>query len=359
MFGRRVRVQDLRRIADVNFNRAREGLRVVEEVMRFVLGDARQTAKLKELRHRLSALEGVFPSGRSGLVAARDISGDVGALVRETRPRGDLFDAAGAGWKRAQEAVRVLEELSRELDPGLAHRFKELRFEIYAAEREHVLQVAHRRRADAFAAIRLYLVAGRRDTGGRPLADVVRAAVRGGAGVFQLRDKELDTRKLVALAAELREVTREAGALFLVNDRADVAAAVDADGVHLGQDDLPVEAARRLLGPQKLIGISTHSVEQAREAWQRGADYIGVGPVFPTATKPEALARGLSLVSQVAREVPIPFVAIGGIDLSTIGDVLQAGARRVAVVRAVAGAPDVARAAAALCAAINDFWRDK
>ncbi len=352
-------MHELRRIADVNFNRAREGLRMVEEVQRFVLGDAARTARLKKLRHRLSALEEAFPGGRAGLVAARDVSGDVGALVPEARPRGDIFDAAFAGWKRAQEAVRVLEELSRGVDPILAHRFKELRFALYAAEQEYVRHAAHQRRADTFAAVRLYLVAGQRDTGGRPLAEVVRAAVRGGVGAFQLREKELGTRDLVTLAAELREVTREGGALFLVNDRTDVAAAVDADGVHLGQDDLPVEAARRLLGPQKLIGVSTHSVEQAREAWKRGADYIGVGPVFPTATKPEAEARGLSLVSQVAGEVPLPFVAIGGIDPSTIGDVLRAGARRVAVVRAVAGASDVTRAAAALCAAINEFWGDK
>ncbi len=351
-------MRELQRIADVNFNRAREGLRVVEEVQRFILGDAACTAKLKALRHQLSALEEDFPGGRIGLLVARDVPGDVGALAPEPCARGDVFDLAGAGWKRAQEAVRVLEELGRKLDPGLAQRFKELRFEIYAAEREYAVRVAPHRRAAAFKAVRLYLVAGHQDTGGRSLVEVVRAAVRGGIGAFQLREKNLEARELVALAAELREVTREAGVLFLVNDRADVAAAVDADGVHLGQDDLPVEAARRLLGPSKLIGVSTHSLAQAQEAWERGADYLGVGPVFPTTTKPEAEAMGLSLVAQAAGGVGVPFVAIGGINPSNIREVLRAGARRVAVVRAVASAPDVTRAAAVLREAINEFWGD-
>jgi thiamine-phosphate pyrophosphorylase len=351
-------MRELYRIADVNFNRAREGLRVVEEVQRFVLGDASRTAKLKELRHRLSALEADFPGGRFELLAARDVPGDVGALVPETRARGDLSGVESAGWKRAQEAIRVLEELSRELDHGLAHRFKELRFAIYAVERECALHAASQHRVGVFNPVRLYLVAGRGDTGGRPLAEVVRAAIRGGIGAFQLREKDLDTRELVALAAELREVTRPAGVLFLVNDRADVAAAVDADGVHLGQDDLSVAAARRLLGPTKLIGVSTHSLAQAREARERGADYIGVGPVFPTATKPQAVAVGLSLVSGVAGEVNLPFVAIGGIEAANVKEVLRAGARRVAVVRAVAGASDVTGAAAALVRAIDKFWRD-
>lgn len=351
-------MQELRRLADVNFNRAREGLRVAEEVQRFVEGEGFLTAAIKELRHRLSALEEDFPGGRPGLLAARDIPGDVGALVSETRVRGDVYAVAAAGWKRAQEAVRVLEELAREGAPGLAQRFKELRFAIYAAERECTVHGAPRRRARAFEPVRLYLVAGRKDTAGRPLVEVVRAAVRGGVGAFQLREKDLGTRELVALAAAVREVTRETGALFFVNDRADVAAAVDADGVHLGQDDLPVEAARRLLGPEKLVGVSVDSLAQAREAQARGADYLGVGAVFPTVTKPEAVHVGLSLVGAVAREVEIPFVAIGGIGLENVGEVLRAGAGRVAVVRAVAGAPDVTGAAAALLGEINKFWRD-
>ncbi len=351
-------MRELCRIADVNFNRAREGLRVVEEVYRFVLADPGLTAEIKDLRHRLSALEEAFPGGRFALLAARDIPGDIGAPAPETRPREDIFAVAGAGWKRAQEAGRVLEELSRGLDPALAHRFKEFRFALYAAERESALFAASWRRKAAFERVRLYLVAGRADTGGRSLVEVVRAAVGGGAGAFQLREKNLETRELTALAAELCEVVRASGALFLVNDRADVAAAVDADGVHLGQDDLPVEAARRLLGPGKLIGVSTHSLAQAREARERGADYIGVGPVFTTVTKPEAVAMGLSLVSQVSAGVDLPSVAIGGIDAANIKEVLRAGARRVAVVRAVAGAADAGLAAAALCEAISEVWGD-
>jgi len=354
-------LREVYRIADVNFNRTREGLRVVEEACRFVLADAGLTAGLKDLRHRLSALEEAFPGGRPALLAARDIPGDTDALVPEHRSRDDVFAAAGAGWKRAQEAARVLEELSRALDPVLAYRFKELRFALYAAEREWALAAAAWGQRAAFERVRLYLVAGRADTGGRPLAEVVRAAVAGGAGAVQLREKNMGTRELTALAAELGALVRAAGALFLVNDRVDVAAAVDADGVHLGQDDLPVDAARRLLGPGKLIGVSVHSPAQAREAREQGADYVGLGAVFSTATKPEAHAPGLSLLSELAAGADLPSVAIGGIDLSNVKEVLRAGFRRVAVVRAVAGAPDPRLAAAALCEAIeaiNKVWED-
>jgi thiamine-phosphate pyrophosphorylase len=196
---------------------------------------------------------------------------------------------------------------------------------------------------DRLAAARLYVVTSAAHDAAR-VEGVVRAACAGGAGVVQLRRKGEDGLATLRLAERCRAVTAAAGVLLVVNDRLDVAMACDADGVHLGQDDLPVAAARALW-PGRLVGRSTHSLAQALAARDEGADYIGVGPVYATPTKPGRAAVGLSLLGEVAAQLGEPWFAIGGVDEDTLDDVLRAGALRVAVVRAVCDAPDVAAAA--------------
>lgn len=180
---------------------------------------------------------------------------------------------------------------------------------------------------------------------GQTLSTMVDQACKGGADIIQFREKKLSTEELVALGRRLQEICRSYDKLFIVNDRMDVALACNADGVHLGQDDLPVTEAMRIrkdlsLRDEKmdvrqfLIGCSTHSLDQALKAQSDGADYVGCGPVFATPTKPNAPAVGLSLVREYRQHLQIPFCAIGGIDYSNVGDVLKAGARCVAVVRA-------------------------
>ena len=169
----------------------------------------------------------------------------------------------------------------------------------------------------------------------------VQAALAGGADMVQLREKNQSTRDLVDLCRHLQAACDKTGALFLVNDRVDVAVAANTDGVHLGQSDLPLETARDILGHQKLLGASTHSVEQALAAQTQGADYVSCGPLFATPTKPSAPAIGLEAVRQYGLAVRIPFVAIGGIDSANVEEVVRLGADRVAVVRAVFEAPDV------------------
>ncbi len=192
----------------------------------------------------------------------------------------------------------------------------------------------------------LYVILDSRAARGRPLLDVARAAVRGGATVLQLRDKDLTTRELLRPALELRAWAREAHVPFIVNDRVDVALAADADGVHLGPDDLPPDVARRILGPDRVIGVSAGTVEEAREAERAGADYVGVGSVFATASKADAGEPiGVAGFGEVARAVRIPAVAIGGIGCANAGQPIAAGAAGVAVISAVVGAPDVERAA--------------
>ncbi|MBI1992465.1 MAG: thiamine phosphate synthase [Candidatus Omnitrophica bacterium] len=194
----------------------------------------------------------------------------------------------------------------------------------------------------------LYVIVDRTAAGTRNLADLTAAAIRGGADVIQLRDKTASTPQLIEEAAALLPLTRSAGIPLIINDRVEVLRAVGADGVHLGQDDLPIAEARRLLGSERLIGQSTHSLEQALAAEAAGADYIGFGPIFPTPTKPDYASVGTALIGTVAKQVRLPLVCIGGIDRTTIGHVLEAGARCVAVVRAVCRAEDPEAATRAL-----------
>ena len=195
---------------------------------------------------------------------------------------------------------------------------------------------------------RLYVIVDPAASRSRDLAGIAARAIRGGADAIQLRDKTATTRSLVETAVRLLAVTRSAGIPLIINDRVDVAHAAQADGVHLGQDDLPVEAARAILGRGRLIGKSTHSLDQAAAAEREGADYLGVGPIFSTPTKPDSRSVGLPLIREVSLHVRTPFVCIGGIDATTIPRVLEAGGARVAVVRAVCGADDPETAARTL-----------
>lgn len=176
---------------------------------------------------------------------------------------------------------------------------------------------------------------------GRNPVEVVAAQIRGGADVIQLREKEMSRRGRLELGLKLREITRQEGALFIVNDDVDLAIILDADGVHLGQDDIPIRVARPLM-KDKIIGVSTHSIKQVEEAVASGADYIGVGPVFDTTTKEnrEELV-GLDLLSKIQDNCPIPYVAIGGIEKDNIASLVRAECRRAAVISDIMSAPDI------------------
>ena len=179
---------------------------------------------------------------------------------------------------------------------------------------------------------------------------VLAAALEGGIDVVQLREKRAPDERLVRAGAMFRRLTREAGALFVVNDDPYLALRCEADGVHVGQDDIPVAEVRKV-APELLVGLSTHSPGQIAAA--RDADYIGVGPVYETPTKPDREPVGLGLVREAARSAPVPWFAIGGIDAANVGEVLAAGATRIAVVRAIADAPDPRAAARALRDALD------
>jgi thiamine-phosphate pyrophosphorylase len=195
---------------------------------------------------------------------------------------------------------------------------------------------------------RLYFVADRDG-----MEHALEAALAGGADLFQLRDKDASDDDLLAAAETARERCREAGALFLLNDRPDLAAACGADGVHVGQDDMPVSRARAIVGADAIVGLSTHSMQQAQAGCRSGADYIAVGPVHATPTKEGRPAIGVEPVKYAAAHVSVPWFAIGGIDSTTIRDVVRAGARRIVVVRALTDADDPEATARELRASLN------
>lgn len=204
----------------------------------------------------------------------------------------------------------------------------------------------------------LYVITDRAAARDRPLDEVVAAAIRGGATAIQLRDKEWSAGALVAAGRLLLALTRPAGIPLIVNDRVDVAIAIGAEGVHIGQDDLPAPDARRLLGPGMILGVSASNVEEAVAAESAGADYLGVGSIFATGTKPDAGAPiGPGALSPIRAAVRIPVVAIGGITDSNAAEALRAGADGVAVIAAVMAAADVEQAARALVEVIRDARR--
>jgi thiamine-phosphate pyrophosphorylase len=195
----------------------------------------------------------------------------------------------------------------------------------------------------------LYVVTDESLSRGRLTAEIVAAAIRGGADAIQLRAKDLPLREQVAIGRVLRAITREAGVLFIINDRADLAVALDADGIHVGQDDLPADLARKVVGPDKIVGVSAATVEEARIAREMGADYLGVGAIFGTATKSDAGAPvGPERIGPIKAAVGLPIVAIGGIGRDNAAEVIAAGADGVAVVSAVVAADDPEAAARAL-----------
>lgn len=205
---------------------------------------------------------------------------------------------------------------------------------------------------------KLYVITGEEFHPGRDLLEVMEEAIIGGAEIIQLRDKKSSKRILIEKAKMLRELTNKYEVTFIVNDHVDIALAVDADGIHLGQDDLPLPVARELVGPDKIIGISTHSIDEARQAEKEGADYIGAGPVYQTNSKSDVVAPvTTNYIQEVASEIKIPFVAIGGIKLHNVDEVLQAGATRICVISEVVGSPNVRSVSESLVQRIASFRR--
>lgn len=338
------------RLLDANANRAREALRVMEDYARFVLDSQELSLALKTLRHQMAeALAPVLTAA----ILHRDTPDDVGTTNKVPRElhRAGVGEVVTAAGKRLGEALRALEEFCKIADPAAAAKIEGIRYAAYDLE----LRLARTLRpADSFRRVRLYVLLTESVCAGDWLA-AARGALEGGADCIQLREKTLDGGEWLRRAKVLAEKCHRAGALFIVNDRVDIALASGADGVHVGQSDLPAIEVRKLIGAERILGVSTHNVAQARQAVLDGADYVGIGPVYPSRTKPRDFVAGLAAAREVAAAIKIPAIAIAGIDGGNVDDVLATGVSGVAISRAVIGCADVKKAARELKAKIEAF----
>jgi thiamine-phosphate pyrophosphorylase len=343
-------IMDAARILDASANRAREALRVIEDYCRFVLDDEFLTRQLKKRRHELAV---VLDKMMLGSLEARETIRDVGTSVstESELKRSSLAEVIRANCKRLQEALRSLEEYGKLGGSEAAKRIEKLRYDSYTLERVILMGARSRQR---LAEVRLYvLITG--SLCARPLEWTIKESAAGGAQMFQLREKDLSDRELLKRARQVRCWTRQEGALFIMNDRPDIGLLAEADGVHVGQEDLSVKETRRILGADGLIGASTHSLAQARQAILDGASYIGVGPVFASETKEFSDHPGLGLVRQVSAETTLPIFAIGGIGPDNVVQVVEAGAGRIAVSGAVCRAQAPREITAALCRKLSQL----
>jgi len=311
------------RILDANLDRAREGLRIVEEWCRFGLGSARLSEECKQLRQELASWH------TAEIRAARDTPGDPGTELThpQEQQRASIDVLLQANFCRVEEALRVLEEYGKLYHPKMGGAFKQMRYRVYTLESSLIGFQRHKILAQSY----LYLVTSPTEA----LPGIVEAALQGGLTLLQYRDKTANDIDRLDIARKLRQLCQQYGAIFIINDRVDLALAVDADGVHLGQEDMPIAVARQLLGSQRIIGRSTTNPDEMQRAIEEGADYIGVGPVYETPTKVGKAAAGLEYVRFAAKHSPIPWFAIGGIDVNNVNDVISAGAERIAVVRSL------------------------
>ena len=367
------------RILDANLDRAREGMRVLEEWCRFGLNNEAMTARFKHLRQSIAQWHTVE------IRLTRDTPGDLGTALTHPQEevRESLINVLQANFARVQEALRVLEEYGKLYSAEMSAACKQMRYELYTLDSQvlddllkaqsfssHSLSSqpfspqslssesfiarsdpsntvlykelsvpatpAFQERYERLLRSHTYLVTS-------PVPDLlgtVELALKGGIAIVQYREKTANDDERLKIAKEMRSLCHQYDALFIVNDRVDIAAAADADGVHLGQQDLPMEAARQILGPDKIIGRSTTNPSELERALNEKADYIGVGPVHATPTKPGKAASGDEYVRYAAQHATMPWFAIGGLNADNLAPTLEAGATRIAIVRAIMQADD-------------------
>ncbi len=318
----------VKRILDANANRAREALRVMEDAARFILDNKKLSQQLKQLRHDLAdALSTI-----QALTANRDTPNDVGTSIttKSEMDRAGVSDTAAAAGKRLSEALRSLEEFGKTLGttaPGFAATIESLRYRGYSLEQQLNTALATGRAKQW----RLCVLISESLCPNQDWLSVTKAAISGGADCIQLREKQLDAGELLTRTQQLVALCRPKGVAVILNDRPDIALLANADGVHLGQTDIPCPEVRKLVGNQLLIGISTSNLGQARQAHRDGADYCGVGPMFPTTTKHKPIIAGPKYLEEYLAWNQLPHLAIGGINQTNLPRLTSVGAQGIAV----------------------------
>ena len=319
------------RLIDASLNRACEALRVVDDYARFLLDDQHLTQTTKSIRHRLSALAEEFST--NARLAMRETNQDVGTLVSTEREqaRSSAWTVCETNLFRLQEALRSLEEFSKIEQPELAKQFESIRYESYTLAKMIGNLVSS---TDRLSDAKLYVLIPSFESLEKFEA-FVREICIAGADVIQLRAKKIPDKELIERAEKMVAIGRSYRTITIINDRPDIAAISHAEGVHVGQDELTVKHARSILGPEALVGVSTHNLDQLRQAIRDGASYVGLGPTFTSQTKSFNNFAGLPYLEEAAQETKLPAFAIGGISAENLPQVLATGCTRIAVSDAV------------------------
>ena len=347
---------DVQRILDANANRAREALRVMEDAARFLMEDAQLSETIKTLRHELAhALNNL--SGID-LPLFRNTPGDVGISITTEAEyrRANHRDVVIAAGKRLSEALRSIEEFAKTLPEAnqTPKIIEQLRYRGYDIEKQLQVALGADRQTQWQMCVLITEACGEP----HDWRDVARQSIEGGADCLQLREKELDGGALLERAKWLVTLAKPLGVSVIINDRPDIAVMADADGVHLGQTDVPVEQARKIVGSQRLIGVSTSHLDQAKQAKRNGADYCGVGPMFETTTKQKPQLAGPAYLRQYLKWDGLPHLAIGGIHMENLPQLIDAGVRGIAVTSCVSRAQEPAQTVRSLMALLGQRGLD-
>ena len=319
-------------LIDTNLDRAREGLRVMEDWCRFGLKRGDFSVQIKDWRQKLGLNH--HHIYRKARLTSSDPAMGVSHPLQKVRSTPEAIFIANSS--RVQEALRVIEEFTRLTDPNLCEIASKIRYGTYAIEMDVLNTSEGIKRRQTLKHCHLYLITTNRGN----LEKVVIQALKAGVRIVQYREKFLNDNEKVSQARYLASICKKYNSLFIVNDRIDIALAVDADGIHLGQEDIPTEIARELLGNEKIIGRSTHCLEDIKNAEDEGCDYIGIGPIFPSKTKKQLIPLGIDYLRKGLNESLLPAFAIGGINSSNISQLNQFNNLRIAVSNAIINSTD-------------------
>jgi thiamine-phosphate pyrophosphorylase len=343
------------RILDANLNRVSEGIRVIEDIFRFGYENSTMTDTLRQIRHRV---RDISQMQTSLLLNSRQVDFDPGIAISKRShldQRNKQSDILHANFKRIQEGLRVIEESFKSLDKyDIAKQYEQIRFQTYSIEKQCYLEESGSIKK-MFPATDIYCLTASSLSCGRSNLTVVKEMIQAGIKIIQYREKEKPFDEKYQECLKIRAMTKSKDVTFIVNDHVDLALMTQADGVHIGQTDYPIEAVRALTGNNFIIGVSTHSPQQALRAQEAGADYIGVGPIYSTKTKKDVCDPvGHAYLEFAVKNMKIPFVTIGGIKEHNIHDVVRLGATCVGIVSEITGADNIGEKIQAIRTKIKD-----
>lgn len=316
------------RIIDVNINRFSEGMKVIEDLMRFYWQDQKILFELRKWKHLFWQH---FSQYRNQVVFARASHQDIGRKIDfDIQKRDKIIDILNVNFKRCQESARVLEEIFKEVSVPHSRFCKTLRFALYDLEKAFLKYININ-----FNPL-LYVILDIATIGRKYLTEITKACVDGGSTLLQLRETEISSaRQFLNDAENIRKISKDANVKLIINNRLDIALAVNADGIHLGKNDMPIKKAKSILNSDMLVGITVRNVREAQRAEKAGANYISLGSIFPSPTKTKIPIVGVNTLKKVSEAVSIPVIAIGGINKDNVIEVIQNGADGIAVISAV------------------------